>query len=279
MNKLMYLWYAVKTVLCTCQPDHSINNFEKVKSYYQIKKIGTLPAVAAESSGLAAGNEEKSFWTHNDSGGKAELYEFNLSGKLLSTKIVPDATNVDWEDLAKDPENNIYIGDFGNNAGSRKSFDVYKIRPDQNVTEKITFEYAAQKVKPGTSNMPDFDCESFFYHDKNLYLFSKNWNKDKQVKLYRLPAEKGNYSLAPVDSIYIDALVTSADISPDGKTFALLTYGKVLLFGVTGNEINFKKPLGCFRLVKMQNEAIQFLNNTDMLVTNEQGNIYRITYR
>jgi hypothetical protein len=110
-------------------------------------------------------------------------------------------------------------------------------------------------------------------------LFSKNWGKNKFVKLYQMPSEPGNFTLQAKDSIQINSQVTAADVSPDGKTFALLTYGKILLFGITENRINFKNPLGCFRFVKKQNEALIFLNNTDMLVTNEQGDIYRITYK
>lgn len=94
-----------------------------------------------------------------------------------------------------------------------------------------------------------------------------------------MPSEQGNYTISPIDSIRIKTQVTSADISPDGKTFALLTYGKILLFGIEEGKINFKRPLGCFRIVRKQTEALIFLNNSDMLVTNEQKQIFRFTYR
>jgi hypothetical protein len=97
--------------------------------------------------------------------------------------------------------------------------------------------------------------------------------------MYRLPAEKGDYTISASDSIRIDAQVTSAAISPDGKTFALLTYGKVLLFETAGDNIDFSKPMACFRFSRKQTEAIEFLNNTDMLITNEQGGVYRTTFR
>ncbi|SKC15848.1 hypothetical protein SAMN05660293_04939 [Dyadobacter psychrophilus] len=275
----MYLWFAVKTVFCTCQPDHKINDFEKVRSHYKISKIGKLPAVASESSGLANGSAPGLFITHNDSGGKPEFYEFDLSGKLTSTINIPNSKNVDWEDLTKDPKGNLYVGDFGNNGTPRNEFEIYKINVSQNATEKISFRYSDQKSVAGVSGKPTFDCESLFYYQNNVYLFSKNWEKNKFVKLYRVPAEAGTYTISAIDSIKINTQVTSADISPDGKTFALLTYGKILLFRIENNRIDFSKPQGCFRLVKKQNEALMFLNNTDMLVTNEQGDIYRITYK
>lgn len=269
MNKLIYLWLAVKTVFCTCQPDHRTNHFKKVNAHYKNSKIGKLPAVASESSGLAKGPQPGTFWTHNDSGGKPELYLFDLGGKLLDTKAVPNAKNTDWEDLAQDGEGNIYIGDFGNNTSQRSTFDIYRFNPESNSSEHITFHY--QAAAP--------DCEAFFYHRGSLYLFSKNWGKNKWVKLYRLPAEQGDHTIAASDSIRIDAQVTSAAIGPDGKTFALLTYGKVLLFETAGDNIDFSKPKGCFRFSRKQTEAIEFLNNTDMLITNEQGGFYRTTFR
>ena len=276
----MYLWIAVKTVFCTCQPDHKINGFEKVKSQYKITKIGKLPIAANESSGLAKGKKPDSFWTHNDSGGKSELYEINSGGKLLSVKQIENAPNIDWEDLATEPDGTIYIGDFGNNSNTRKPLNIYKLGNEKSNVEKITFNYADQKDFPPLPNQQNYDCEAFFYNNKNLYLFSKRGIKTTHyVKLYQLASQPGDYSISPIDSIQIKTQVTSADISPDGKTFALLTYGKVLLFGIEDNKINFKKPLGCFKLVKKQSEALIFLNNTDMLITNEQRQIFRVTHR
>lgn len=272
----MYLWLAVKTVFCTCGSDQRTNDFKKVKSHYKISKLGKLPAIASESSGLSRDGDGKTFWTHNDSGGKPELYQVDLTGKLVTTKPVPGAHNVDWEDLSHDEEGRFYIGDFGNNGPRRTSFVIYKFDPRTNTSEQITFRYPHPVAV--ASKTPADDCESLFYHKGSLYLFSKNWQKGQLVKLYRLPAVAGEYTATAVDSIRIDSPVTSAAVSPDGKTFALLTYGKVLLFDVARQDIDFSKPRGCFRFSHKQTEAIDFLNNTDMLITNEQGSMYRATF-
>ena len=282
MNKLLYLLFAAKTVFCTCNPDKA-NGFDKVYAHYKFTKIGRLPAVAGESSGIAGSQHKNAFWTHNDSGGKPELYEIDLKGKLLSTKPIPDAKNSDWEDLAQDDQGTLYIGDFGNNDNTRRSLTIYKVPPGNAATEEITFNYANQKDFPPAREKFNFDCEAFFYHRNNLYLFSKNTSTasaaDRFVRLYQLPAVKGNYAVTPFDSIQVDTQVTSADISPDGKMFALLTYGKILMFAVEHDTIDFKKPMGCFKFVRKQAEALLFINNTDMIVTNEQQEIFRITYR
>ena len=117
--------FAIETVLCTCNPDKRTNSFEKVRSHYKISKIGNLPPIANESSGIAR-TGKGTFWTHNDSGGKPELYEIDSTGKLLSTKVIPNSENTDWEDLTEDENGNIYIGDFGNNGNTRHSLTVYK---------------------------------------------------------------------------------------------------------------------------------------------------------
>ncbi|WP_221394780.1 hypothetical protein [Dyadobacter sp. NIV53] len=280
MNKLIYLWFAVKTAFCSCHSDHKMNGFERIKSHYKIIKTGVLPDVANESSGLVKGNNPNSFWTNNDSGGKPELYKIDSTGKLLSVKKVDNAQNTDWEDLTSDENGTIYIGDFGNNSNTRRNLNVYKVPLNKPDTEKITFSYADQTEFPPSEDKLNYDCEAFFYSRKNLYLFSKNRSPaNHYVRLYQMPSEQGNYTISPIDSIRIKTQVTSADISPDGKTFALLTYGKILLFGIEEGKINFKRPLGCFRIVRKQTEALIFLNNSDMLVTNEQKQIFRFTYR
>lgn len=271
----MYVWFAVKTLFCTCLPDHKSNNFEKVRAQYKISKIGKLPGVVNESSGLARSADGKFFWTHNDSGGKTEIYGFDAKGKLIAVKPVPNSKNTDWEELAEDGKGTIFIGDMGNNGTPRSELQIYAFNTQTDSTEQISFKY---KNRPATLNgRPNADCEAFFYHKDQLYLFSKNWQKDGLTWLYKMPAKPGKYELAPSDSIRITSQVTAADISPDGKSFVLLTYAKILLFEVSPEGINFNKPVGCFQFKQKQTEAILFLNNTDMMVTNEQGDMYLVT--
>ena len=267
-------------MLCSCNSDRRINGFNKVKSHYTTNKIGTLPSVVNESSGLAKGNTPHSFWTNNDSGGKAELYEIDSTGRLLSIKKIVGAENKDWEELTTDDTGAVYIGDFGNNGNDKRTMDIYKVPANDSISQKITFRYADQTAFPPPPEQKNYDCEAFFYRQNSLYLFSKNRSSSNHyVRMYKMPVTPGDYTISATDSIQIKTQVTSADISPDGKTFALLTYGKILLFGIESNTIDFRHPLGCFKFAKKQTEALIFLNNTDMLVTNEQGQIFRLTHR
>lgn len=280
MLKLGYIWFALKVILCGCQSDKRENGFKKARSGYKVSKIGKLPDMADESSGLARYPGRTSFLTHNDSGGQPELYEIDKKGKWLSTVPVPHARNRDWEDLAQSPDGTLYIGDMGNNANKRQDLKIYIFSPTTATTDSITFRYATQRDFPPSPETANFDCEAFFYYNNDLYLFSKNRSKtDRHVKLYRVPARPGDYTLAALDSIVIKPQVTSADINPSGTTFALLTYGKVLLFKIEDGKIDFSRPSECIKIGKLQEEALIFLNDTDMLITNEQRGIYRLQRR
>lgn len=267
-------------VLCSCQSDQQRNGFEKARSDYKVSKIGRLPAIANESSGLARNEARQSLWTHNDSGGRPELYEIDYEGNLLSTLIIPNAQNKDWEDLAQSPDGTLYIGDMGNNDNTRQDLTIYPLSPLQKPLPPITFRYADQGTYPPQDVALSFDSEGFFYYKDTLYLFSKNRStKNPFVKMYQLPARPGDYTLSASDSVFINSPVTAADINPAGTTFALLTYGKILLFGIENGIINFDHPKDCIKIGKMQEEALIFVNNTDLIMSNEQRQLYLIKHK
>ncbi len=95
----------------------------------KINKIGKLPKSIEESSGLILYNDTL-FITHNDSGDKPILYFINLKGDLIHQITISNAINDDWEEITKDEQGNIYIGDFGNNLNKRKNLTIYKIAPE-----------------------------------------------------------------------------------------------------------------------------------------------------
>jgi hypothetical protein len=280
MLKWAYLLFSIRMAFCGCGTDKRINGFEKYRSSYKVRKIATLPAEVNESSGLARSDKAGRFWTHNDSGGASEVYEVDTLGALFRTKTLNQLPNTDWEELADSPDGRLFIGDFGNNRSQRRDLAVYVVNAQDSV-QKIAFSYADQPGFPPSADRMNYDCEAFFYDNDSLYLFSKNWSRTHQfVRRYALPATPGTYSTAPQDSIWINSPVTAADISPDGQTFALLTYSKILLFRrENGGSVSFSQPKGCIKFYRKQAEAILFLNNTDLLVTNEQGTMYVLKAR
>ena len=111
-----------------------------------------LPSELDETSGLAFFNGK--LWTINDSGGLPALYAFDtISGEIVQRITVSNAQNIDWESLAMDADH-IYIGDFGNNAGTRDDLVIYKVSlsdipltgNDYVTAEKIWFSWNCDSI-------------------------------------------------------------------------------------------------------------------------------------
>ncbi len=273
--KLYFFAIALKTMFCGCN-DHLGNEpFRQQKEQYKITKVGMLPNQINESSGLALGNTEGTFFTMNDDTWN-EIYEINQSGKLIKTHVIAGSKNCDWEELAKDTSNNLFIGDIGNNNNQRKDLKIYitNLASHEDSLKTITFRYEDQKDFPPLKKDKNFDCEAFFYFKDSLYLFSKN-RGNKTEKLYTIPAKQGNYVAKNIAQIKLKGMVTAADISPDGSKFALLTYGYIYLFNVLNQKINFSSPRACIKFSKAkQAEGIVFINNDDMLICNENQYLF-----
>ncbi|MCH8231347.1 MAG: hypothetical protein IIB82_01645 [Bacteroidetes bacterium] len=74
--------------------------------------------------------------------------------------------------------------------------------------------------------------------------------------------------------------VTSSDISPDQSEIALLSYGKVMLLCATHDEdgrLSFTSYRCRMFLRSGQSEAIMYLVNDHMLITNEKGKMFMMT--
>ncbi|MGC1631803.1 MAG: T9SS C-terminal target domain-containing protein [Gelidibacter sp.] len=181
-----------------------------------------------ESSGLLFYNDK--IITHNDSGGKAELYEIHpTTGLITRTVEISNATNVDWEDIAQDASY-IYIGDIGNNAGNRTDLKIYKIsKEDYNTNDGrvqaaiIGFSYADQLDFTSRSNMTNWDAEGLISYGDKLLVFTKNWT-DNQTNVYAIPKTSGTHSAVLVSSFNTNGLLTGADSSPDESVIYLAGY-------------------------------------------------------
>ena len=171
--------------------------------------------------------------THNDSEGVASLYEIDsLTGNVIREVAILNATNHDWEDVCYDAEY-IYIGDFGNNNGSRTDLKIYRIpRTDYlNTTnnavhaEVISFHYGDQTNFTSTPLNTEYDAEAVISLGDSLYIFTKNWIH-LTTSVYPIPKIPGEYELIKIDSLDSDGLITGADISQET--------GRILLSGYNG---------------------------------------------
>ena len=203
-------------------------------------------------------------------------------GPIRRTLFLAPLPNVDWEDLAQDPAGRLYIGDFGNNANQRRDLAIYRLtlRAGAPVVDTIAFRYPDQHAFPPPRGRRNFDCEAFYWHADTLHLFSKDRSLRQWTKHYVLPARPGRYVAVLRDSIRLNRPITAADISPDGRTVALLGYGGVFLFGNQPGRRLFDGPKR-FRALPTtgQAEGLIFLTDSTLLVGNEKGRLYRLTAR
>lgn len=277
-DKLFPLLVFVQSVVCGCAADDGRGDFERVRNDYTVRTVGQLPkGLVVESSGFALADAHGDLWTHGDGGNTAALYKITPQGDLLQTLDLAPLTNNDWEDLARDGEGRVYIGDFGNNQNKRRNLAIYRLSgPDLRRVDTIRFRYSDQRAFPPRKAARNFDCEAFYYHQDSLYLFTKNRGKGHYVKMYALPARPGFHVAALRDSIRINTWITAADLSPDGRTVALLGYGHVYLIERHPNRRLFDGPKSCLPVPSTgQAEALVFLTNTDFVFSNEKGRIYQ----
>ena len=254
--------------------------------------VPQLDEAVLESSGLVRSPRHPGvFWTHNDSGGQAELFAVTAEGVLLRRVPVLGAQAVDWEDVAFDGAGHLWIADTGNNANVRQDLTVYRVsEPDPAgtapavVDRTVRFRFPDQAAFPDTQAM-NFDAEALFWAEGTLWLASKH-RSDLDTTLYRFPATEGEVVLERVatftvggDPDHYGGMVTAADLHPSGRFLALLTYHAVFVFGVpdaSGNWLSrlvHTVPLD--QAVMDQCEGIAW-DGWSLVITNERRAIHRL---
>ena len=203
---------------------------------YSPNLIGDLPFNLNENSGLIYWNNK--LVTFNDSGGANKIYLLDSIGNILQEITISNSINIDWEAIAQSPDS-IFIGDFGNNSGSRQNLCIYSISKndilntsnDSVTSNKLEFQYIDQTVFSNQFENHNYDCEAFFYDNDSLHLFTKNW-ENSYTNHYVIPTSDSSiYSAAIRDSFFVDGLIT--DVTLDSIN------DKILLLGYKNNGSNF----------------------------------------
>lgn len=233
-----------------------------------------LDEKVVETSGLFYWDEL--LWTHNDDSDN-KIYGLNpLNGKIDREIVFSQLKIKDWEELQMDNDF-FYIGDFGNNKGSRKKLRVYKISKERLIIDTIEFyfpnqpDYSKQKSKP-----TNYDCEAFLVADSMLYFFTKEWENQKTT-LYKIPNKTGKHNATKISTFDSKGLITGASFNNNHTKIILCGYTKTLspfLYLLSdfssddflnGNKqkINLKQPF-------LQVEGVCFIDNETIAITNEK---------
>ncbi|WP_288376219.1 hypothetical protein [Chryseobacterium culicis] len=207
-------------------------DFLKIKKY----RVGYLEDAIQETSGLNILNGK--LYTFNDSGNPAELFEIDKKNGKIIRKLKTNLINTDWEALASDGEN-FYIGDFGNNEGTRKDLMIYKVpyqRLDESITikipgsersfdgTKILFYYPEQTEFTSKNIKNDFDAEAMIYLNGKLHIFTKEW-VSKSTSHYIVDPEISELQKAEKTETYKTGFVVT-DASYFDKKLYLVGYTK-----------------------------------------------------
>jgi hypothetical protein len=242
-----------------------------------LKRIDGVP----EASGLVASRSTPGrLWVHNDSG-KPEIFALDTEGKVIGTVAVAGATLVDWEAMASarcGSGSCLYLGDIGDNEGSRSSITVYRIPEPANLTGTARVDAVITATYPDGAH----DAETLLAApDGRLYIVTKG--DTGEVALYRFPAQPKPGATVQLERVGTplskgkpgeEARITDGAISADG-TWAVLRTRTVLMFYRASEFLsgNFRQsravdltPLG-----EPQGEGVAFGAGNTVYVAGEGG--------
>ncbi len=256
-----------------------------------------------ESSGIVRGKKFPDiYWTHPDGSGlygeqRNYLFAFYLydfeAGKRRTRKVeLEGASNLDWGDITMDYKGNIIIGDTGGNYLFRNIYVLYRFM-ERNPVFKTIPKSEIETIQFKFPYDEKYDIEALFYADNSIYLLTKNFGK---TKMYRL--EEGDIKTDRINVFdYIDEFkfqgsvwaaefadaVTGAAVSKDEKTLAMLTYKGIWIFERDQPGENFFKEKISYIPLKWdvretgkKYEAVDFEDHEHLILTTEQGDLYRV---
>lgn len=213
-----------------------------------------------EASGIARGIASPGvLYVHNDSGDPARFFAIDAhSGSTLATFTVPEATNVDWEDIAVAPDArgvpSVWLADIGDNAAGRDEVRLYRV-------DEPTVDLQGRGV-PATTRAPDVwrlrspdgtaDAESLAVAPGGAaYVFTKSVLG--VTNAYRVPARADatrTHEMTPIATIRFSLTgtpggpniagqltATGAALSRGGTLLAIRTYTDAYVWDVRGGDV------------------------------------------
>ena len=263
-----------------------------------------------EASGIAASRRRADIlWVINDSGNEPLIYAVGLDGSDRGHVPIRNARNQDWEDLAAFVYNRtayLLIADCGDNENRRKSCVLYIVKEPRvgpaGIVEKAPLKWS-WRIEYVYADGPR-DCEGVAVNVQQreillltkrteppvLYSLPLTFTQSDSVQTARPAARIGGIPKPTAEDLREDTLFghfrsqpTAMDISPDGKTIAVLTYKRPYLFYRQKNE-SWPRVFACppipLAMPRMrQAEAMCFnMDATGLIVTSEKlpAPLYRL---
>jgi hypothetical protein len=204
-----------------------------------------------EVSGLAASRtHEDVLWAIEDGGNATQLHALSRRGRVLARYQIEGAKNRDWEDLASfdlDGKHYLLVADTGDNGGLRRDF-VLHVFEEPKTLENGTLK-PAWSIRARWADGPR-DCEAVAVDAAagKVLLVSKKrkppelfalplanpngeWREARRIgRLQGVPQPDAELQRSDPKLAKLAPMVTAADVSPNGTTLAVLTYGSVLFY-------------------------------------------------
>lgn len=284
--KLKSAFMALLTIACAtlpaCQATSEAQPWKwSEPAFAGIPDAGKL----AELSGMTRSNMHAGlFWAINDGDNPAEIIAIDTGAETRSTVSIEGVRNIDWEDIASyvvDGRNYLATADTGDNGGLRPELFIHIFEEP----EKLD----SPPIKPLRSlrfvwHDGARDTESLFASSENrsFYLISK---KRVPAELYVLPFDAKDGSsprlltrLEGIDQPDKKAMtskgdygryraqITGADLSPDGRVFAVLNYQQVYFYALPEKPVPAIRPISSITLPWLpQAEGIAFSQDGNSL--------------
>lgn len=254
-----------------------------------------------EASGLQAGDNGV-FYTHNDA--KRDIFVIDETGRNLGEFKLDGAKNRDWEDITRVPDGDrhlLVIADSGDNDARHGDIRLYFF-PEPAAGDYQRDHDLLHRTKVTYPDGPrDVEAVAWDAHDRQILLLSK---RDEPPRLYGVPLDRAlaedeleAVPLGEVDGLrpptQVDLLMskrgrwvsqpTGLDISPDGRTAAVLTYRSLYLYsrqdGESWAEAFRRPPQEYLGPPGTHDEAVSFsLDGRAVYVTTERrpAPVYRL---
>ncbi|MET9380250.1 WD40 repeat domain-containing protein [Streptomyces sp. NPDC002928] len=222
-----------------------------------------------ESSGLAASHLHPGiYWTHNDSDDGPYIYAVDSgTGKTVARITLSGIGSPrDVEAISIGPDNQIYVGDIGDNLGGKWPYVwIYQLsEPKKLVDQTIRATQYVVKYSDGARN-----AESLVVDPKTgrAYIIDKN---EDGGHLYEGPATlsaSGTNIFKPVATV--DLWATDAALSPDGEQLAVRGYFGGIAYDWNDGKI---KRLGRLDVpLQQQGESVSYSADGTKLMYGSEG--------
>lgn len=230
-----------------------------------------------ESSGLAASRQHPGvYWTHNDQDEGAFLYAVDSrTGRTVATITMTGVgAPRDVEAIAMGPDNQLYVGDIGDNDGVVWDHVwVYRLpEPKELRDQSIRATQYVVKYEDGSR-----DAESMVVHPKTgrVYIIDKH---EEGGHLYAGPEKlspTGTNVFAPVQPV--DMWATDAAFSPDGTRLAVRGYFGGVLYDWNGGKIKRLQRLSV--PIQRQGESLTYTTDGKKIMFGTEGGSSEVVAR